>query len=93
MLKWSPTHRKGIFLLNSSSLSDVQSGDWFPYDRTNHIPWAPIVDGTHLGCIEKRTEFRPDCVFDGAIVWHLRTHATHGDICPGAKLGSFTACR
>ena len=66
-LGWSATHRRGLFMMNASRLTDVRFGGWFPYIRTDHIPRAPFVDGHQTGCMEKRVGFAPTCQFDGKL--------------------------
>jgi len=64
---WSPTHRRGIYLLNATRLVDIRFGGWFPHTRTDHITRAPAIDGHHPGCVERRREFAPVGQFDGKL--------------------------
>ena len=64
---WSPTHRKGIYLMNASRLVDVRFGGWFPHTRTDAITREPTIDGHHPGVVEKRRDFSPVGQFDGKL--------------------------
>lgn len=62
---WHPSHNTGIFVLNATSLFDILSQRWFPYQRHEAIGIPAAIKGGHPGCVERRREFGRQCEFDG----------------------------